>query len=98
VGLLENGVRNCRAVEGCRALLSEHAFANAIDITGFVLRDGTVIEVGADRAAGGAHAEFIREVTTRACTVFRTVLGPGFDERHGAHLHFDMGMLGGCRP
>jgi hypothetical protein len=98
VDLLENGVRNCRPVEGYRALLSEHAFANAIDVTGFVLRDGTVIDVGGDRGAGGAHAAFVREVTTRACAVFNTVLGPGFDERHGAHLHFDMGVLGGCRP
>ena len=31
-------------------------------------------------------------------TVFNTVLGPGFDDRHGSHLHLDMGLLGGCRP
>ncbi len=96
--LLEEGVRNCRTVDGYRTLLSEHAFANAIDVTGFVLRDGTVIEVAADRAAAGPQAEFVREVTASACTVFRTVLGPGFDERHGAHVHLDMGILGGCRP
>ena len=98
VRLLEEGVRNCRAVDGYESLLSEHAFANAIDVRGFVLRDGTVIDVATATADGGAPAEFLRDVTQQACTVFRTVLGPGFDEAHGAHLHLDMGLLGGCRP
>ncbi len=95
--LVENGVRNCRMVEGYRALLSEHAFANAIDVEGFVLRDGTVIEVAGGTRTGPPVA-FLREVTTGACEVFTTVLGPGFDDRHGSHLHLDMGLLGGCRP
>ncbi len=99
IQLVENGVRNCRPVEGYDSLLSEHAFANAIDVAGFVLRDGSVIDVapGAD-GAHAAHRDFVREVTAGACTVFRTVLGPGFDELHGRHLHLDMGLLGGCRP
>jgi hypothetical protein len=97
VRLDERGVRNCRPVEGYRSLLSEHAFANAIDIAAFVLRDGTVIDVTAGRGTG-PHADFVHEVTRSACGVFRTVLGPGFDERHEAHLHLDMGLLGGCRP
>jgi hypothetical protein len=97
VRLDERGVRNCRPVDGYRSLLSEHAFANAIDIAGFVLRDGTVIDVTAGRATG-PDADFVREVTHSACGIFRTVLGPGFDERHEAHLHLDMGLLGGCRP
>jgi hypothetical protein len=96
--LVENGVRNCRTVDGYRALLSEHAFANALDVAAFVLRDGTVIDVATEHDGTGARAEFVREVTARACTVFQTVLGPGFDERHQAHLHLDMGLLGGCRP
>jgi hypothetical protein len=96
--LLENGVRNCRTVAGYQTLLSEHAFANAIDVSGFVLRDGTEIHVAADPAADATHVAFVHEVTARACDVFRTVLGSGFDERHGDHVHFDMGMLGGCRP
>ena len=96
--LVENGVRNCRPVEGYRSLLSEHAFANAIDIEGFVLRDGTAIDVAGERNGSGPAADFLREVTAQACGVFRTVLGPGFDERHGAHMHLDMGLLGGCRP
>jgi hypothetical protein len=98
VRLLEDGVRNCRTVEGYRSLLSEHAFANAIDVAGFVLRDGTEIDVANDRADSGTHAAFVREVTQGACTVFSTVLGPGFDERHGSHVHLDAGLLGGCRP
>lgn len=96
--LVENGVRNCRTVDGYDALLSEHAFANAIDVEGFVLRDGTVVAVRDDAGRPAEHAAFVREISAGACGVFRTVLGPGFDERHGAHLHLDMGLLGGCRP
>ena len=96
--LIENGVRSCRPVEGYRALLSEHAFANAIDIEGFVLRDGTAIVVAREPARSGSAADFLREVTAQACDVFRTVLGPGFDDQHRAHVHLDMGLLGGCRP
>jgi hypothetical protein len=96
--LVENGVRNCRTVAGYRSLLSEHAFANAIDVEGFVLRDGTAIEVAGARGASGPPAEFLREVTTGACDVFSTVLGPDFDEHHADHLHLDMALLGGCSP
>ena len=95
--LLENGVRNCRPVAGYDALLSEHAFANAIDVAGVVLRDGTAISV-AEADAQPTHAAFLREVGTRACDVFRTVLGPGFDGQHRDHVHLDMAILGGCRP
>jgi hypothetical protein len=96
--LIENGVRNCRPVAGYAALLSEHAFANAIDVAGVVLRDGTAIRLADAESTDPAHAAFFHDVTTRACEVFRTVLGPGFDDRHRDHLHLDMGMLGGCRP
>ncbi len=97
VRLDERGVRNCRPVDGYDALLSEHAFANGIDVAGFVLRDGTVVDVTAGGGAD-ARAAFIREVTASACDVFRTVLGPGFDASHETHLHLDTGVLGGCRP
>ena len=96
--LVENGVRNCRPVAGYDTLLSEHAFANAIDVAGVVLRDGSVIRVADVEHADPTHAAFLRDVTTSACEVFRTVLGPGFDDRHRDHVHLDMGMLGGCRP
>ena len=96
--LLENGVRNCRPVAGYDTLLSEHAFANAIDVAGVVLQDGSAIRVAGAANADPIHAAFLHDVTTRACDVFRTVLGPGFDDRHHDHVHLDMGMLGGCRP
>jgi hypothetical protein len=98
VEIVEKGVRNCRPVDGYRTLLSEHAFANAIDVEGFVLGDGTTVDVARDRDGGDARAAFLREVTTQGCEVFRTVLGPGFDDSHRTHLHLDMGLLGGCRP
>jgi hypothetical protein len=37
-------------------------------------------------------------VAAEACGVFRGVLGPGFDERHGDHLHLDMTLFRSCTP
>ena len=66
------------------AQLSEHAFANGVDIAGFTLKDGRGIPVGSDREP--ALQQALREA---ACKVFATVLGPG-SPGHGEHWHFDM--------
>lgn len=73
--------------EGAR--LSEHAYANAVDVTGvdFAARAALPVEPRAGR--GTDEARFQREIRTRACAFFRTVLGPGSDDFHDDHLHFD---------
>ena len=74
--------------EGAR--LSEHAFANAIDITGVDFASRSAVAGGAaGRARHGRRARFQREIRTKACAYFRTVLGPGSDAYHDDHLHFD---------
>jgi hypothetical protein len=66
------------------APLSEHAFANGVDIAAFHLADGRTITVGTP------VEEALQAAMRRAaCTAFMTVLGPG-SPGHGEHWHFDM--------
>jgi len=89
---------NLRAVENfddfeCRsrnrllgARLSEHGKANAVDVRAFVLADGRVIEP-TDITVAKDVRETLRE---SACQRFTTVLGPGADGHHEAHIHLDL--------
>ncbi len=77
--------------------LSEHATANAIDISGFVLDDGRHITVRGIGAAPAADQAFIRAVRKGGCRMFSVVLGPGSDGHHEDHLHFDMGQFRLCK-
>jgi len=79
------GGYSCRGrnnVAGAR--LSEHAKGHAIDVTGFVLRDGSRLTVLAD---WGHRA--LREMHRGACGIFGTVLGPAANAAHRDHFHFD---------
>jgi hypothetical protein len=87
---------DCRSVSGKNRRLSEHAFGNAIDISGFRFSDGTEVRVDRHwRARGDAererHARFLDELTQTliARGVFRTLLGPAHPD-HSDHFHFDM--------
>lgn len=73
---------------------SEHATANAVDIAGFRLEDGTRISVIGDWAGGGAEAAFLRDVRDGACDLFATVLSPDYNAAHADHLHFDQAVRG----
>lgn len=92
------GTYSCRninnAAEGRR---SEHATANAVDVAGFVLADGTEISVLKDWGKGGPEDRFLRRVHDRACDHFDTVLGPEYNELHRDHFHFDNGGWQTCR-
>ncbi|THF56027.1 extensin-like domain-containing protein [Ollibium composti] len=68
--------------------LSEHAFGNALDISAFVLDDGTRIEIGP--APPEKQAKFLARVRQAACGPFKTVLGPGSDADHARHFHLDL--------
>jgi hypothetical protein len=80
-----------------RGRRSEHATANAIDVAGFVLDDGTPIVVKGDWGGGGAKAAFLVAVRDGACRFFNVTLGPDYNEAHRDHFHFDMGRQRACR-
>ncbi|GGK18525.1 extensin-like domain-containing protein [Salinarimonas ramus] len=71
------------------ARLSEHAFANAVDITGMDFAEGEAFAVEPRGGVESPQARFQREIRRGACAHFRTVLGPGSDAYHDDHLHFD---------
>lgn len=77
--------------------LSQHATANALDISGFRLKDGQRIVLARDWQAGGAKAQFLREVRDAACESFSTVLGPDYNAAHVNHFHLDAGRWQVCR-
>lgn len=89
------GSYSCRPmnhVSGAR--LSEHGYANALDVSGFTLADGRKITV--KRGWDGATDEqaFLRAVHRGACQQFTTVLGPDHDRAHNDHLHVDLARHG----
>lgn len=93
------GSYNCRRMYGrSQGDYSQHATADAIDIAGFVLADGTRISVVRDWAGTGADgaskAAFLREVRDGACQLFATVLSPDYNAAHRDHFHLDQANRG----
>jgi hypothetical protein len=86
---------------GCRpmnnqsgARLSEHGFANAIDISSFHLADGRVVTVKGGWKGTSDEQAFLRAVHQGACQTFTTVLGPNADLFHRDHFHVDLARHG----
>jgi hypothetical protein len=95
VRLTHFGSYSCRNIAGS-GRLSEHATANAFDLSGFVLADGRSVTLKTGWFQGGAAAAFLRDVRLGACSLFNMVLSPDYNEAHADHFHFDMGFFRGC--
>ena len=76
---------------------SQHASANALDLAGFHLADGTRITVARDWKGDDDSARFLRQVKAAACDAFRVTLSPEYNAAHHDHFHVDMGGFGMCR-
>ncbi len=86
----------CRRVNNAsEGNLSFHAFADAVDVTGFRLEDGRTVTVEGDwaepQSAGG---RLLRYAHGAACSHFTTVLGPEANAQHHDHFHVDLGCHG----
>jgi hypothetical protein len=86
---------------GCRpmnnqsgAKLSEHGYANALDVSAFTLADGRVVTVKAGWWGAERERLFLRAVHEGACQEFTTVLGPNSDSFHHDHFHVDLARRG----
>ena len=89
------GSYNCRRMYGRDSgPFSEHATADAIDISGFVLADGSSISVLKDWRGSGGKARFLHEVRDGGCRLFSTVLSPDYNAAHRDHLHMDQAERG----
>ena len=90
--------RNINGVAGPAASQrSEHAFANAVDVSAFILADGRRVSVKAGWSGASDERQFLRALHQSACKRFQTVLGPDYNAAHHDHLHFDMGRGPYCR-
>ncbi|MGQ0457983.1 MAG: extensin-like domain-containing protein [Hyphomicrobium sp.] len=85
----------------CRAMnhqsggrLSEHGYANALDISTFTLTNGEVVTVKGGWRGTPQEQAFLRDVHNGACQRFTTVLGPNYDANHRDHFHMDLARHG----
>jgi hypothetical protein len=91
------GTYACREVAAYPGTVSEHAYANAIDLARFTLKNGGVVEVARDFDAGQgepkrAQGRFLRKISRRGNDedVFSHVLTSFFNPAHKDHFHLDL--------
>ncbi len=72
------------------AKMSEHGKGNAVDLRSLTLADGRAIQL-TDMTASKDLRDALRE---SVCARFTTVLGPGSDGYHEAHIHLDLAERG----
>ncbi len=77
--------------------LSEHAYANAIDVEGFELADGSRVAIAQDWNANSRAGRLLARIRTGACDYFHAVLGPDYNALHRTHFHLDMGPYRVCQ-
>lgn len=91
------GTYSCRRQVGNNSgQMSEHAYANAWDITGFELEGGRVISVKTGWNGAKGERKFLREVRDVGCRIFRVTLSPDYNKAHHDHFHLDMGPSVRC--
>lgn len=74
--------------------LSEHALGNAVDIASFNLPGKKNLPVSNVAKAENSESRWLMALRISACGYFTTVLGPGSNEAHAEHYHFDLGLHG----
>lgn len=91
----------CRNVVGSARNASRrsgHAIANAVDIGGFVLKDGRRITILNDWNSSDPQVrQFLQTIRASACKRFGTVLSPDYNAAHRNHLHLEDDHAGFCR-
>jgi hypothetical protein len=91
VSLMHGGTYSCRRMARFR-LVSEHSYANAIDIRSLRLENGREISVLRHFGKQKPEGEFLRAVAQRLYDegVFSVVLTERFDALHRDHFHLDL--------
>jgi hypothetical protein len=93
----QGGTYSCRKMTRFSGMVSEHSYANAIDVYSFKLLDGREISIKRDfgkldREPETQQGKFLRELAREAYDqgFFSVVLTPYFDRLHSDHLHVDL--------
>jgi hypothetical protein len=90
------GTYSCRHMARYKGWVSEHSYANAIDLRSMTLANGKTVAVVKDfgplDAEPSAQGQFLRRSARRAYDeqIFSVVLTPFFDALHRDHFHLDM--------
>lgn len=100
------GTYSCREMANYPGWVSEHSYANAIDLSVFTLEDGRAVSVLKDfqttPETTTKNAAFLRAISHRAYDddLFSNVLTLYFDKLHASHFHLDLGRYrtDGTRP
>lgn len=90
----------CRNIRGSPAFAnhpSEHASANALDVTAFRLADGQRIVILSDWGKETPSGRFLSQIHKGSCRYFRVAIGPAYNAAHRNHFHFDRGRWRACR-
>jgi hypothetical protein len=86
---------SCRPMNGLAGgRLSEHGHANAVDVSAFLLSDGSAVTVRSGWRGDRREQAFLQAVHNGACSEFTTVLGPDHDSYHHDHFHLDLARHG----
>lgn len=75
--------------------VSEHGFANGVDVMGFALQDGRKVMIAARAGSVEPERAFQAAVRGGSCAYFTTVLGPTTNAAHASHLHLDLAIRRG---
>lgn len=76
---------------------SEHATADAWDVTGFQLANGRWLEVGKNWQQPAQSAAALHALWQSGCATFGNALGPDYNAAHAGHFHLGMRGAGFCR-
>jgi hypothetical protein len=90
----------CRNIRGSPAFAnypSQHASANALDVTGFRLADGRRIRIVSEWGQDGPAGRFLADIQKEGCRYFRVAIGPDYNAAHRDHFHLDRGRWRACR-
>ncbi|MEZ3498159.1 extensin family protein [Pantoea sp. KPR_PJ] len=77
--------------------LSEHATADAWDVTGFQLANGQRLEVSKNWTQPETQSALLHLLWREGCNNFGNALGPNYNAAHASHFHFGMRGTGYCR-
>ena len=94
--IVHMGTYNCREMAEYPGWVSEHSYANALDVKAFVLANGRQVSVldgwKATGKRGQAERDFLEALGHRAYDErhFSVVLTPAFDRLHRNHFHLDL--------
>lgn len=91
------GAYSCRPIAGMAGRWSEHAAGRAIDVSGFLLKNGDRVTVEKDWTMPGPKRDFLHALAKSACDYFNLVLTPDSNSDHYNHLHLDIGRWRLCQ-